>query len=122
MIPVPDRPGYVQKCPECYNPAFRPYSLQQFAADVEADEPGYGAAIHAENEARQERQRADDREAARRGVLEGMANNCPMWMIRQFEDGYTATDEPPGFEDRAYRMWREAGGVVKTKTVTADDL
>lgn len=34
----------------------------------------------------------------------------PQHMVMQFEQGYHPIDEPPGFEERWYKQWREAGG------------
>lgn len=32
---------------------------------------------------------------------------------KEFEHGHVPCDEPPGFEERAYRLWKEQGGAVK---------
>ena len=41
----------------------------------------------------------------------------PKSVIEQFEQGYVPMDEPPGLEEIAYRLWKQAGGTVKTKPV-----
>lgn len=117
----PEEPGTV--CPRCGSAQYRPLSLQEIAAWEEADEPGYAEATSKLLEERLTKQRAEDAEAARLGILEGLADNCPKWLVVEFEDGLIPCDEPPGFVERAYRMWKEAGGTIKPpKPVTADDL
>lgn len=74
MIDDPARPGREKKCPECDTPPYRPYSLQRFAADVEAEEPGYGDWIHAQNEHRLAHEREENANCAVRGVMQGLAD------------------------------------------------
>lgn len=40
-------------------------------------------------------------------------------MRPQFERGYAPCDEPPGFEERAYKEWLKRGGKVKYLTAAA---
>lgn len=56
-------------------------------------------------------------------ILNGDDDRCPEYFVKQFEAGHVPADEPPGLEERAYMMWRVAGGqIVPPKPVTADDL
>lgn len=41
-----------------------------------------------------------------------MINDVPKWLVADFEAGYVPMDEPPGLEEAAYKLWKEAGGEV----------
>ena len=36
----------------------------------------------------------------------------PESLVKQFEQGYHPTDEPPGLEEWAYKQWKAGGGKV----------
>jgi hypothetical protein len=122
-IDIPNRPGFVQMCPECETES--PWYLRMNMAAMLAGPDGWteDEDMTELQEERLRKQREGDEAARKAGILAGMSDLCPKWLIVEFENGHTATDEPPGFEDRAYKLWREAGGQVKPpKPVTADDL